>query len=61
MSRLCFVQEVKQQLYEAQREAAETEERVRSEVAEEMAGQMAELEERYESALAQQVDANDAM
>jgi hypothetical protein len=61
MSPLCFVQEVKQQLYEAQREAAETEERVRSEVAEEMAGQMAELEERYESALAQQVDANDAM
>ena len=55
-----YFQEVKQQLYAAQQEAAETEERVRSEVAEEMAEQMAELEERYESALAQQTDATEA-
>jgi len=52
--------EVKQQLFEAQREAANTEERVRAEVADEMAQQMAELEERYENAMALQTEATEA-
>lgn len=57
---LDMLQEVKQQLFEAQCQASETEERVRAEVAEEMASQMAELEERYENALAQQTEVTEA-